>query len=110
MPSPQYTLPQQLGRFLVAGALVFTLAFWLLASSLGLSTTDAHHDWRALNMIGKGLTTQSFAQWLEDLHHAYLPFFLGQRPLVAAYLVSAPLAWLAAFLYDMKILRKENIV
>jgi len=79
MPAAQYTLPQQFGRFLVAGALVFTLVF-LLTSSLGLSATAAHHDWRALHMIVKGLTTQSFAQWLEDLHRAYLPFFSRAAP------------------------------
>jgi hypothetical protein len=109
MPTPQLTLPQQFGRFLVAGALVFLLAFWI-TTSCAVTTTDAHRDLRALTMILKALTTRTFSAWLQNLHTAYLPFFLGQRPLVVCYLISAPLAWLAAFLYDMKILRKENIV
>jgi len=109
MPTPPLTLPQQFGRFLVTGAAVFLLAFWI-TSSFSLTTADAHRDRRALEMVLKALTIQSFSAWLGDLHTAYLPFFLGQRPLVVCYLISAPLAWLAAFLYDMKILRKENIV
>jgi hypothetical protein len=110
MPStPQHGLPQQFGRFLLAGALTFTLVFWF-TSSLFMTTPDAHKDSQVLRWIIKGLTTKAFADWLADLHYAYLPFFLGQRPLVASYLIAVPLAWVAAFLYDIKILRKENIV
>ncbi|HET6844854.1 MAG TPA: hypothetical protein VFK06_24705 [Candidatus Angelobacter sp.] len=108
MPSPpQHTLGQQFGRFLVSGALVFTLVFWFTSSIL-VSAVDVHRDSQALRWLIKGLTTRSFADWLADLHHAYLPFFLGQRPLVGCYLIAVPLAWGAAFLYDTKIQRKEN--
>lgn len=109
MPTPQPNLLQQFGRFLLAGALVFAIAFWLTSSIL-LSQADAARDRLALRFLFKALTTQPFTPWLQDLNHAYLPIFLSQRPLVGAYLISAPLAWAAAFLYDIKILRKENIV
>ncbi|SRR6266567_294161 len=110
MPAqPQHTLGQQFGRFLVCGALVFTLVFWF-TSSIFVPTTDAHKDNQVLRWIIKGLTTKTFGDWLADLHHAYLPFFLGQRPLVGSYLIAVPLAWGAAFLYDIKILRKENVI
>src|SRR5882672_437553 len=102
MPTPQLTLPQQFGRFLLAGALVFSISFWLTTSLL-LTTADTHHDFLALRLILKGVTTQPFARWLQDLHTAYLPFFLTQRTLVESYLISAPLGWLSAFLYDTKI-------
>ena|SRR5712692_1894339 len=107
--TPQLTLGQQFGRFLVAGALVFTLTLWF-TTGIFISTADAHRNSLVLHWLIKGLTTKPFAAWLSDLHHTYLPFFLGQRPLVGPYLISVSLAWLAAFLYDTKILRKENIV
>jgi hypothetical protein len=110
MPSiPQHNLPQQFGRFLLAGAFVFAVSFWFI-TSLYLPTADAQRDRLALVFLAKAITTQTFAQWLQNLENAYLPLFLGQRPLVASYLVSVPLAWVAAWLYDIKILRKENIV
>jgi hypothetical protein len=109
MPTPQLNLPQQFGRFLLTGALVFTVLFWGTSSIL-LSTQDAHRDLLALRVILKSCTQLPFAQWCRDLETAYVPFFLRQRPLLACYLISAPLAWLAAFLYDIKVLRKENIL
>jgi hypothetical protein len=110
MPStPQHNLPQQFGRFLLSGAFVFAVSFWFTTSIL-LPTADAQRDRLALSFLAKAITTQTFAQWLHDLNNAYLPLFLGQRPLVVSYLVSVPLAWIAAYLYDIKILRKENIV
>jgi hypothetical protein len=109
MPNPQFTLGQQFGRFLVAGALVFIVAIWL-TTSIFLAPSDANKDQLAVRIIIKSLTTQRFGAWLRDLDRAYLPFFLMQRPLVASYLISAPLAWAAAFLYDVRILRKENLV
>jgi hypothetical protein len=107
--SPQHTLGQQFGRFIVCGALVFTLTFWL-TSSIFVTAVDARRDTQAIRWLIKGLTTRSFGDWIAELHHAYLPFFLGQRPLVGCYLIAVPLAWGAAFLYDIKVQRKENTV
>jgi hypothetical protein len=110
MPTPQqHALPQQFGRFLIAGALVFTLVFWL-STSIFVSTSDAHRDTTAIRWIFVDFTTKTFSVWLADLHRDFLPFFLGQRPLVGSYLLSVPLAWIAAFLFDSKILRRENVV
>jgi uncharacterized membrane-anchored protein len=110
MPTPpQHTLGQQFGRFLVSGALVFTLVIWFTTSML-ISTAEAHKNIQVLHWLTKGLVTKTFGDWLGDLHHAYLPFFLAQRALVGGYLLAVPLAWGTAFLYDIKILRKENIV
>src|SRR5258708_22441055 len=107
MPTPQLNLPQQFGRFLLTGALVFTVLFWGLSSIL-LSTQGIHRDLLAVRAIVKSCTLLPFAHWLQDLETAYVPFFLRQRPLLACYLISAALAWLAAFVYDGRILRKEN--
>src|SRR5579883_1723702 len=109
MPAPpQHTLGQQFGRFLVCGFLVFTVTFWFTSSML-LTNVDAKRDTQALHWLLKALATRPFSAWLQDLHHAYLPFFLGQRPLVGCYLIAVPLAWGIAFLYDVKVQRKENI-
>jgi len=105
----QHTLLQQFGRFLVAGALTFTLTLWL-TTSVFVTIPDAHRNGQVVHWLMKGLTTKPFGVWLDDFHHGYLPFFLAQRALVACYLMAAPLAWGCAFLYDIKILRKENIV
>jgi hypothetical protein len=107
MPITQLNLPQQFGRFLLTGALVFTVLFWGMSSIL-LSTQDIHRDILAIRAILKSCVQQSFSTWLRDLETAYMPFFLRQRPLLTCYLISAPLAWLAAFVYDGRILRKEN--
>jgi hypothetical protein len=109
MPTPQLNLPQQFGRFLLTGALVFTVLFWGTSSIL-LSTQEVHRDLLAIRVILKSCTQLPFAHWLQDVETAYVPFFLRQRPLLACYLSSAPLAWLAAFLYDIKVLRKENLL
>jgi hypothetical protein len=109
MPTQQLALPQQFGRFLFTGALVFTVLFWGTSSIL-ISTQQVHLDLMAIRTLLKGCFTQPFANWLRDFQAAYIPFFLRQRPLLICYLVSVPLAWLAAFLYDIKILRKENIL
>ena len=107
MPTPQLNLPQQFGRFLLTGALVFTLAFWGTSMIL-ISASDTHRDLSVVRVILKSSIHQSFTTWLRDLETAYIPFFLRQRSLLACYLISAPLAWLAAFVYDGRILRKEN--
>ena len=107
MPIPQLALPQQFGRFLLTGALVFTVLFWGTSSFL-MSTQEIHRDLFAVRAILKGCFLQSFANWLRDLETGFVPFFVRQRPLLACYLIAAPLAWLAAFIYDRKILRKEN--
>jgi hypothetical protein len=104
---PQLSLPQQFGRFLVTGALVFTLAFWGLSQIL-ISSHDAHLNFSAVRLIVKGSIREPFAVWLKDFETAYLPFFLRQPQLVACYMISAAFAWLAAFLHDTKVLRKEN--
>jgi hypothetical protein len=109
MPTPQLALPQQFGRFLLAGALVFALLFWISSWFL-ISSPDAHRDLLAVRVILKSGFLQPFANWLRDIQAAYIPFFFRQRPLLACYLISLPMAWLAAFIYDTKILRKENIL
>ena len=110
MPAPpQHTLLQQFGRFLVAGGLVFALTYWL-TSSIVVSPADSQRNSQVIRWLIKGLTTRAFAVWLADFHHGFLPFFLAQRAPVGCYLISVPLAWTAAFLYDIKIQRKENIV
>ncbi|HEY6252278.1 MAG TPA: hypothetical protein VI685_20165 [Candidatus Angelobacter sp.] len=107
MPNPQPTLPQQYGRFLVSGALVFILFFWGLSAVL-VSSHDAHLDFLALRLIFKGLFHQPFSLWLDKVEVGYMSFFLRQRPLLACYMVASSLAWLAAFLHDTKVMRKEN--
>lgn len=107
MPHPQLTLPQQYGRFLVTGAIAFILAFWGLSLIL-ISSHDAHLNFAALRLILKALKDQPFPIWLQNFQTAYLPFFFHQRPLLGCYILSSTFAWLAAFLHDTKILRKEN--
>jgi hypothetical protein len=109
MPTTRLNLPQQFGRFLLAGAFVFAVFFWGLSSIL-LSSQDAHRDILAIRVIAKASTLLPFANWLQDFERAYVPFFLQQTSLVACYLISVTLAWLAAFFYDTKVLRKENIL
>jgi hypothetical protein len=109
MPKPQLTLPQQYGRFWVTGALVFILLFWGL-SALLISSQDAHIDFLALRLIFKALFHQPFSLWLRKVEIDYLAFFLRQRPLVGCYMTASGFAWLAAFLHDTKILRKENML
>ncbi len=107
MPQAQLTLPQQFGRFLVTGALVFGLVFWGL-SQLLISSHDAHLNFTAAHLILKSSIHKPFQAWLQDFPAAYLPFFLRQRGLLACYMISAAVAWLAAFFHDTKVLRKEN--
>lgn len=107
MPHPQLSLPQQFGRFLVIGALVFTLGFWGLSQIL-LSSHDARLNLFAARLILKAGMHEPIAVWFKDFETAYLPFFLHQPPLVACYMISAAFSWLAAFLHDTKVLRKEN--
>jgi hypothetical protein len=107
VPHPQLSLPQQFGRFLVTGGLVFTLGFWGLSQIL-VSSHDAHLNLSAVRLIVKAGIHEPFAVWFKDFETAYLPFLLRQPPLVACYMISAAFAWLAAFLHDTKVLRKEN--
>jgi hypothetical protein len=109
MPNPELSLPQQYGRFLVAGALVFMFIFWG-SSQVLIAGHDAHLDFLAAHLILKASMHQSFSAWLEKFETGYLPFFLHQRQLVACYMIAATLAWLAAFLHDTKIMRKENML
>jgi len=109
MPTPQLALPQQFGRFLLTGALVFIVLFWAL-SQLLIPAQDAHRDLAAVRLMLTALLHQPFPAWFRDIESAYVPFFLRQHSLLLCYLPSAALAWIAAFLYDVKILRKENVV
>ena len=109
MPTPQLALPQQFGRFLLAGALVFTILFWGLSSIL-LSHQEAHRDIGALYLMAKSLIHQPFAAWFRDVQTAYIPFFFRQQGLLVSYCISVVLAWVTAFFFDIKILRKENLV
>lgn len=109
MSHAQLTLPQQYGRFLVSGVLVFILVFWGLSAIL-IPDHDIHLDFLAVRLILKGLFHQPFSLWLEKVEVGYMSFFLRQRPLLGCYMVASGLAWLAAFLHDTKILRKENLL
>lgn len=107
MPAPQLALPQQFGRFLLAGASVFVLVFWISSWFL-VSTQQANADVAVLRSLLRALTRHSSAVWFQDLQTGYIPYFLRQSSLLACYSIAISLAWLAAFLYDSKILRKEN--
>ena len=109
MPTPQLALPQQFGRFLITGALVFIVLFWALSQVL-IPAHDIHRDVTAVRLTLTALFHQPFAAWFRDVESAYLPFFLRQHSFLACYSISLALAWLSAFLYDLKILRKENLV
>ncbi|HEV2987332.1 MAG TPA: hypothetical protein VG759_02740 [Candidatus Angelobacter sp.] len=108
MPTPQLALPQQFGRFLLTGALVFMALFWAVSQIL-IPAQEARHDITAVRIMLTALVHQPFPTWLRDVETAYVPFFLRQHSLLACYSLSLILAWLAAFLYDVKILRKENL-
>jgi hypothetical protein len=107
VPNTQLNLLQKFGRFLLTGALVFTLAFWGTSLIL-VSASDGHHDFSVVRLILKSSLHQPFDTWLQDLETSYIPFFIRQRSLMACYLIAASLAWLIAFFYDGRILRKEN--
>jgi hypothetical protein len=101
------TVPQQATRFGAVGAGAFALTFWFTASLL-LPAGLARQDQLAARLIIKGLAAQSFGAWLSDLETAFIPFFLAQRALVACYVVSTPVAWLAAYWFDTKVQRRER--
>src|SRR5437867_4490601 len=107
MPTPQLALPQQFGRFLLTGALVFMALFWA-SSQVLIPAQDAHRDITAVRLMLTALFHQPFPAWFRDVETAYVPFFLRQQALLVCYSLSLGLAWLSAFLYDVKILRKEN--
>lgn len=103
----QINLVQKFGRFLLTGFLAFILVFWA-ASSILISAADAHRDFAVARILIKSCTHPPFATWLNNLETVYLPFFLRQRAFLACYLIAATCAWLVAFFYDGRILRKEN--
>lgn len=107
MANHELSLPQQFGRFLLTGALVFSVVFWVLSEIL-ISGHDSHLNFTAARLIVKAATHEPFAVWFKDFQAAYLPFFLHQRPLLACYMIASSCAWLAAFTHDTKVLRKEN--
>jgi hypothetical protein len=103
----QINLLQKFGRFLLTGFLVFILVFWAAASIL-ISAPDAQRDFAVAGILIKSCTHPPFAMWFNNLETVYLPFFLRQHAFLACYLIAATLAWLVAFFYDGRILRKEN--
>jgi hypothetical protein len=103
----QLNLFQQFGRFLLIGALVFTAVFWG-ASTILISGPEAHQYMSVVRQILKNALHQSFAVWLRDLETGYVPFFLRQRSLLACYMIASSFAWLTAFAFDGRILRKEH--
>jgi uncharacterized protein involved in cysteine biosynthesis len=103
----QLNLLQKFGRFVLIGLLVFILLFWG-ASSILISAGDAHRDFAVGRILIKSCIHQPFTTWLSNLEAVYIPFFLRQRPFLDCYLLAATLAWLVAFFYDGRILRKEN--
>ena len=107
MPQSKLTLPQQFGRFLVSGTLVFGLVFWALSQFL-ISSHDAHIDIEAVRLILKAAIHQPFAGWRQNVEAYYFPFFVGQRSLLGSYMIASICGWLAAFFHDTKFLRKEN--
>src|ERR1700743_2865061 len=107
MPQSQLTLPQQFGRFLISGALVFGLVFWGLSKIL-IPTQDAYIDLQSIRLILKAITHQPFSDWLQSVQAYYIPFFLAQRALLGCYLIASTVAWFTAFFQDIKVLRKEN--
>jgi hypothetical protein len=109
VPVHQLNLLQKFGRFLLVGAVIFALAFWG-ASMFLVSGHDAHHNFAVVRVILKSSVHKPFTMWLQDLETLYIPFFLRQPPLMGCYLIAASLAWLAAFVFDGRVLRKENVL
>ena len=107
MPVHQLNLLQKFGRFILVGAMMFALGFWG-ASMFLVSSQDVHHNFAVVRVILKSAVHKPFRTWLQDLEAIYIPFFLRQPPLMACYLIAASLAWLAAFVFDGRVLRKEN--
>jgi hypothetical protein len=107
MPTARLNLPQQFGRFLISGALVFGLVFWGLSQIL-ISSHDAHIDIQAVRLISKAAIHQPFSSWLQNVEAYYFPFFVGQRSLLSCYMIASACGCLAAFFHDTKFLRKEN--
>jgi uncharacterized protein involved in cysteine biosynthesis len=103
----QLNLIQKFWRFLFIGILVFILAFWGMSSVL-IPPADGQRNLTLLRLILKSSIHQPFPAWLHNLESLYVPFFLRQQSLMTCYLIAASLAWLAAFFYDGRILRKEN--
>jgi hypothetical protein len=109
VPVHQLNLLQKFGRFILVGAVIFALAFWG-ASMFLVSGHDVHHNFAVVRVILKSSVHKPFTMWLQDLETVYLPFFLRQPPLMGCYLIAASLAWLAAFVFDGRVLRKENVL
>ena len=99
MPHHELSLPQQFGRFLVTGAMVFVLVFWGLSQIL-VSSHDAHLDFLAVRLILKAGIHQSFPVWLQNVEASYLPFFFcaSARCLAATYLPRPVPGWRRSFM------------
>jgi hypothetical protein len=109
VPVHQLNLLQKFGRFILVGVVIFALAFWG-ASMFLVSGSDVHHNSAVIRLILKNSVHKPFTMWLQDLETVYIPFFLRQPPLMACYLIAASVAWLAAFVFDGRVLRKENVL
>jgi hypothetical protein len=109
VPVHQLNLLQKFGRFILVGIVIFALAFWG-ASMFLASSPNVHHNSAVLRVILKSSVHKPFTTWLQDLEIVYVPFFLRQPPLMACYLIAASVAWLAAFVFDGRVLRKENVL
>jgi len=101
------TLTQQFVQFLFIGALAFCAAFALGASAF-LPQGALERDRVALRLATQAFNREPWAVWWSDFKTGYMPFFLSQKALVATYVVAVAFAWLVAFWYDTKILRKER--
>jgi hypothetical protein len=109
VPVHQLNLLQKFGRFILVGVVIFALAFWG-ASMFLASGPDVHHNFAVVRVILKSSVHKPFTMWLQDLEAVYIPYFLRQPPLMACYMIAASLAWLAAFVFDGRVLRKENVL
>jgi hypothetical protein len=109
VPVHQLNLLQKFGRFILVGVVIFALAFWG-ASMFLASGPDVHHYFAVVRLILKSSVHKPFTTWLQDVETVYIPFFLRQPPLMACYLIASSLAWLAAFVFDGRVLRKENVL
>ena len=84
MPRHELSLPQQFGRFLVTGALVFVLVFWGLSQILDFQPR-AHLNFLALRLILKAVSINRFPSGFK-IRNRYLPFFFASARLLGCYM------------------------
>jgi hypothetical protein len=71
MPTSRLNLPQQFGRFLLAGAFLFAAAFWGTSLIL-VPPMDGHRNLALLRLILKAAPHQPFQTWLQNLETIYI--------------------------------------